>query len=114
MNAGAKFEDLALQWLRAQGLKLLARNFADRFGEIDLIMTDAGTTVFVEVRARSVSVFGDGADSITAAKRRKIVRTAQGYLQANPKLARGACRFDVLALDAEGATPPQWLRDAFR
>jgi len=113
VSAGAAFEDAALKFLRQNGLSLLERNHAGRFGEIDLIMADCAATVFVEVRARTLSVFGDGTDSITASKRRKIVQTARGWLQLHPQRARGICRFDVVALDAEGATPPQWLKSAF-
>ncbi len=110
---GQQFESAALTYLLGRGLKLLERNFSGRFGEIDLIMADGAVLVFVEVRARTESTFGDGLDSISTLKRRKIVRTAQLYLAAHPRHARSVCRFDVVALDAQGIAAPTWLKSAF-
>ncbi|MGN6314497.1 MAG: YraN family protein [Rhodanobacteraceae bacterium] len=112
--AGDVFEDRALEHLQRAGLKLLARNFATRFGELDLVMRDADALVFVEVRYRRHLGFGGGAASVGAAKRERIMRAAQGFLQAHPKLASLPCRFDVVAFDGQvHATRCEWLRAAF-
>ena len=110
---GAAVEAAALVHLREAGLQLLARNVRFKGGELDLVMRDGDTTVFVEVRYRADARFGGGAASVDLRKRRKVVLAAQLYLQRHPALAKRPCRFDVI--DASG-TPVQlkWLRAAFR
>ena len=112
--AGDIFEDRALEHLRRAGLKLLARNFTTRFGELDLVMRDADAVVFVEVRYRRHRAFGGGAASIGSAKRERIALAAQGFLQAHPKLTTLPCRFDVVAFDGEpDSVECEWLKAAF-
>jgi putative endonuclease len=106
---GAQAEDLAAAHLERQGLRLVARNFRTRHGEIDLVMRDGATLVFVEVRLRTTSGYGGAAASITAAKRARLVAAAQGYLA---QLGREPpCRFDAVLLDGLAATRIEWLRD---
>jgi putative endonuclease len=112
--AGDVFEDRALGHLQRAGLKLLARNFSTRFGELDLVMRDADALVFVEVRYRRHRAFGGGAASVGAAKRERITRAAQGFLQAHPELATLPCRFDVVAFDGEAQVAEcEWIKAAF-
>ena len=112
--AGDVFEDRALEQLQRAGLKLLARNFSTRFGELDLVMRDADALVFVEVRYRRHRGFGGGAASVGAAKQERITRAAQGFLQAHPALASLPCRFDVVAFDGDARTAQcEWVRAAF-
>jgi len=106
---GERAEDTALAFLENRGLALKARNYRSRFGEIDLVLDDHGTLVFVEVRKRSNPRFGSAAESITAAKRDKLVATARQYLAG---LKRDTpCRFDAVLLDGAGAV--EWIRNAF-
>ncbi len=112
--AGAVFERHALAYLQRAGLRLLARNFNTRFGELDLVMRDADALVFVEVRYRRHGAFGGGAASVGASKRERLMKAAQLFLQAHPKLAALPCRFDVLAFDGDAAAPHcDWQRSAF-
>ncbi|MFI8717212.1 YraN family protein [Stenotrophomonas sp. NPDC077464] len=110
---GAAVETAALQHLRNAGLRPIARNVRYRGGELDLVMRDGGTTVFVEVRYRADARYGGGAASVDLRKRRKLVLAARLFLLSHPDLAQGACRFDVVEASGE---PPRlnWLRDAFR
>jgi putative endonuclease len=111
---GARYEDIALAHLERAGLALIARNYQCRYGEIDLVMRDRDVVVFVEVRYRSASAFGDGVDSVGAAKRAKLVRAAGAFLADHPRLAAAACRFDVLAIGGGADTPSiDWRRNAF-
>ena len=111
---GDVFEDRALAHLERTGLKLVARNFRTRFGEIDLIMRDGEVLVFVEVRYRRSRGFGSAADSVTADKQARLVRAARGYLAAHPRQAALACRFDLVAFDGPPARPViDWQRGAF-
>jgi putative endonuclease len=101
-------EDTAERLLERHGLEIVARNYRTRHGEIDLVARDGATLVFVEVRSRASGRFGGAIESITAAKRRRIVAAARHYLS---KLTREPpCRFDVVTLEAG---EPAWLRGAF-
>jgi len=105
--------------LTGQGLKLLQRNFSSRLGEIDLIMEDNKTIVFVEVRYRKSSRFGGGAASITMQKQNRISRTAAWFLAKNPKLAEQFCRFDIISIGSISSDPLlkdqgiDWIQNAF-
>jgi len=110
MNAeGARAEDLCAGLLRAAGLKIVERNWRCRMGEIDLIAEERGTLVFAEVRMRSGPGFGGAAESVTAAKRQRLLAAARLYLSRCPDRP---CRFDVLLVDGTSADV-QWIRDAF-
>lgn len=106
---GQQAEDAALDFLRGQGLKLIERNYRCRFGEIDLVMRDAAVLVFVEVRMRRSRAFGGARESITSAKRSRLLAAARHYLHTQGALP--ACRFDALLLNGDGDI--EWLRNAF-
>jgi putative endonuclease len=108
-RAGIEAEDLALTYLQGQGLRLKARNYTCRLGEIDLVLLDGVTLVFVEVRQRSHRSFGGAAESITARKRDKLIATARHFLAGQRSLP--PCRFDAVLVDGEGRI--EWIRDAF-
>lgn len=109
-SIGQQAEDRALAYLQAQGLRLCERNFQIRRGEIDLIMREDDEVAFVEVRARSHSHFGDGIDSITPSKQRRLVAAASAWLQR--RRDQPPTRFDVIAI-APG-DEIVWIKDAFR
>ena len=112
--AGNEFERRALQHLQRAGLRLLARNFNTRYGELDLVLRDGDCVVFVEVRYRRATAFGGGAASVGRAKRGRMQRAAQLFLQAHPALAVLPCRFDVVVFDGELHAPRcEWMRAAF-
>ena len=93
---------------------LVTRNYRCRRGEIDLVMRDTDTLVFVEVRRRTSRVFGGGLDSVDARKRARLVATAEHYLMVQRVGDERACRFDVVAID--GPFPRatiEWVRGAF-
>jgi putative endonuclease len=108
MNRGAAAEGLAARFLAAHGLTIVQRNYRCRGGEIDLIVRDGETLVFVEVRLRRNRAFGTAAESITAAKRRRLRLAARHYLA---RLGREPpCRFDAVLLDALATENIEWLR----
>jgi putative endonuclease len=112
--AGAAFEQRACGELERAGLKLLVRNYTTRYGELDLVMRDGETLVFVEVRHRLHASHGSAAASITASKQKRLVQTAQLWLAAHPQHAQRACRFDVVSYDgAADNARMNWLRGAF-
>jgi putative endonuclease len=112
---GAGVEAAAQRHLLAAGLRDLAANASYRGGELDLVMLDGATVVFVEVRYRSGSAFGDGAASVDGRKRRKLVHAAHLFLASHRAFTNANCRFDVVFADGDPAAPRiTWLRDAFR
>lgn len=117
-NRGQEAEELAANYLKKQGARILAQNYRCRFGEIDLICALGELLVFVEVRLRSHRKFASGAESVDGRKQQRLITTANHYLQQAYGDAPPACRFDVVALS--GASNNQshcdleWLQDAFR
>jgi len=110
-SKGVKYEQQALAYLKKQGLLLVCQNFYCRFGEIDLIMSDQETLVFIEVRYRKNQDYGGAEASITRQKQHKIIKTAKHYLSQLDN--EPYCRFDVIAIN-EKTIDPQWIQDAFQ
>lgn len=98
---GAMGETYALNYLKSMGYKMYATNFRTRVGEVDIICKDGETLVFVEVKIRSSSNFGEPYESISAWKKYKIVKTAQAYL-ANHRLGDIPMRFDAISIIRTG------------
>ena len=105
---GAAGEDAALAFLQSQGCRLLARNWHCPYGEIDLIVKNGVTILFVEVKYRSSSRFGGAAYSISASKLLKLQRSVEYYLQQH-RLTDIPCRLDAVLI--QGNSPPEWIRN---
>ena len=97
-SLGKTGEDLACAELERRGYAVLARGYRTRFGEIDIVCRDGTSLVFVEVKTRNGSRFGDGAAAVTPFKQRRVANMAGDYL-ARRGLADVPCRFDVVAVD---------------
>ncbi len=104
---GQAAEDAALSHLEHHGLILVTRNFRCKGGEIDLIMHDKNTLVFIEVRKRADARHGGAAASVTSAKQARLIIAAQIYLQRYKMPP--ACRFDVVAIDGDQLN---WIKNA--
>ncbi|MCW8154795.1 YraN family protein [Stutzerimonas stutzeri] len=113
-SSGRSAEALALSHLCGKGLRLLERNWSCRSGELDLVMLDGDTVVFVEVRYRRHAAWGGALESVDTRKQQKLIRAAQLFLQKESRWARSPCRFDVVAIAAPGQTENlNWIRNAF-
>lgn len=110
LEQGQLAEHIAATFLQQQGLILLEKNFRCKYGEIDLIMRDGETLVFVEVRLRSNQNFGGAALSITQSKQQKLSRTAEQYLQIHGNCD---CRFDAILMQTIDIKAVEWLKNAF-
>ncbi|MFN0162437.1 MAG: YraN family protein [Burkholderiales bacterium] len=108
---GRDAEDRALAHLEKQGMSLVARNHRCKGGEVDLIMRDRDTLVFVEVRLRGRGAWSGAAESIDRRKQARIILAAQHFLM---RRAPVACRFDCVVFEPGSDPAPRWLRDAFR
>lgn len=96
---GSAHEERVLRYLLGRGYTLVRRNFHfGRAGEIDLVMRDGDTYVFVEVKARRSHGFGLPEEAVTPSKRRRVRRVAEGFIHING-LAGKNVRFDVVAID---------------
>ncbi|KAA0912581.1 YraN family protein [Psychrobacter sp. ANT_WB68] len=132
---GSCFEQQACEFLQAQGLILVAQNWQQpKVGELDLVMVEKGqawsTLIFIEVRQRQRSGFGDAALSVTKNKQNKIIKAARYFLQQHSEYSECECRFDVIAYDTNAHrknksetnhihqvplenTQAEWLQGAF-
>ena len=110
-QTGDAWELKARRWLEGKGLRFVAANVRGRGGEIDLIMKDGQTIVFVDVRYRQSSRFGGAAASVTLAKQQKLLQTAHLWLaRHNGSFDTVDCRFDVVAFTGNAI---DWLKNAF-
>jgi len=116
-KTGFHWESKAMLWLEQQGLSQCQRNFHCRMGELDLIMREQDTLVFVEVKYRSRTDFGSALESISWHKQQRLIRTAEFFLIKNPQFSQLPCRFDVIAIEANNNEPGKeeitWLKNAF-
>lgn len=95
--------------LEQEGLRFVASNIRCKLGEVDLVMRDGDTLVFVEVRYRSSQRFGGAAASVDRRKQARLAAAAAYFLQRHPVAT--PCRFDVVAIGPAGQT--NWIRHAF-
>lgn len=98
---GRDAEDMARRFLESKGLRFLEANFRTPLGEVDLVMRDVETLVFVEVRERKNESYGRGFETVTRPKQEKIARAALAYVKAKNE-ARSPMRFDVVSLGPTG------------
>ena len=106
VSLGRDAEARALAFLQQQGLTLIEKNFRCRAGEVDLIMHDVQTLVFIEVRSRKNQHFGGAAASVGPVKQQRLWRSASFYLLKFPKPP--ACRFDLVAIDGNDL---RWMKN---
>ena len=113
-EAGDQSEADALRHLQAAGLKLITRNYRCPGGELDLVMLDQQTLVFVEVRFRRDRNFGGALASINTRKQQRLLLAAQRFLQTHREYQKLRDRFDVVSLEGDAGAPKlQWIKDAF-
>jgi putative endonuclease len=113
---GKAAENLAVAYLKAQGLAVLARNLRCKGGELDILCRDGTVLVVVEVRQRSSAQFGGALASVTRQKQRRIIHATRFHLQRHDDWRRCVLRFDVIGLDGlpDGTHRLDWVKDAFR
>jgi putative endonuclease len=111
---GTAGEDLACAELERLGYRIVDRNYRSRFGEIDIVAGDADAIVFVEVKTKTSSEFGDPVDEVTPQKMRQVIAMGEEYHSRHCQRDT-PCRFDVVAVDVS-VTPPRITHypDAFR
>lgn len=108
---GRHAETDACCYLQLHGLELITKNYHCKGGEIDLIMRDQEYLVFVEVRMRLSSDFGNSLETITTTKQQRIIHAAQHYLQQENLFDKKWCRFDAIGIDTNWQFI--WIKNAF-
>lgn len=112
---GAQAERLAQSYLITQGFTLIQQNYRCFHGEIDLVMQDKNDIVFVEVRKRSNTQYGNAIESITESKVKKLNKAAMHFLQLKQWLYKVNSRFDIVAIHTiAGETQLEWIKNAFQ
>ncbi len=109
---GDSGERRAESFLGKHGLRTIERNWHCRQGEIDLVMSDGETLVFVEVRLRTPRGFADGAASVDVHKQRKLAQAASMFLATHVQWQECPCRFDVVGIEGDTGEIG-WIRNAF-
>ncbi len=107
ISKGAAGEVLAARYLRDQGYELLGANYRTRFGEIDIIASDGAYIVFVEVKTRAQNSYYAPREAVTAAKQRRIIKTALLFLSQHPTKLQP--RFDVIEIVTAVGQPMKLL-----
>ena len=107
---GQRAEQRAKNYLQTQGLKLISQNYSSRYGEIDLIMEDNDSVIFIEVRMRKNNDFGGALASIDSKKQKKISNTAQQFMSNKGWLNSKPMRFDAIGIEDNNI---EWIKGAF-
>ena len=110
---GKRGEDEAAKYLERRGYKVLTKNYRCRLGEIDIVARDGDTIVFVEVKTRGGSDFGEGVESVDVRKQRRIIAVSEVYLSEND-IHDMAVRYDVVSIGRKGdGLIVELIKDAF-
>lgn len=114
VEKGRLAENRALDYLTDSGLRLITRNYRCPLGEVDLIMMDQNTTVFIEVRSLKNTRTMNVVETIDIKKQKRIIQTSEHYLQVNSKKNNPYCRFDVICITGSiESANIEWIKDAF-
>ena len=104
IGLGKRGEDIAVDYLKRRGYKIIERNYRSRLGEIDIVAAHRSFTVFIEVKTRTGDDFGFPQESVDERKQRRMVRVAQTYIK-HRRLKDANYRFDVVSIDFSGKKP---------
>ena len=110
LDFGRQGEETAAKYLANLGFKILERSYRCPMGELDIIASEGGALVFVEVKARSTGAFGGALLAVNRRKQEKIIKTALSYIKSRG-MKPESIRFDVIAIQA--SSPPNLVRNAF-
>ncbi len=114
-SSGIWAEQYALRHLQKNGLHLLAQNYRCKSGEIDLIMMENETIVFIEVKYRRNNYFIDPVETIDKNKCNKIIKSSHQYLQEFDNRQQSLCRFDAVLVSGIQNNPSlEWIKNAFQ
>ncbi|SFC54680.1 YraN family protein [Pseudoalteromonas denitrificans] len=109
---GQYYEIQAEGFLKQQGLKPIDRNYWCKLGEIDLIMQQKDTLVFIEVKYRKSALYGGALYALTQSKQKKLKKAIQFYIQQH-QLQNSALRVDFVAINGQNPYQFNWIKNVF-
>ncbi len=114
INLGKRGEDIATTYLKKKGFEIIIRNYRQKSGEVDIIASDKGALVFIEVKTRTSTLFGQPFEAVTTRKQTQLSRIALDYMTRN-KILEQEARFDVISilLPANGKAEIVHLQNCF-
>jgi len=113
-NIGDKAESFALKYLKKQKLQFVEKNYYCKHGEIDLIMREGESLIFIEVRYRKQTHYGTAASTVNNRKLHKITKSIEDYLSKN-NLGYISCQIDVIGLEGNIQNPKiTWIRNVMQ
>lgn len=101
-RVGADYENMAAEYLVSKGYIVLARNYRNPMGEIDIIARLKDTVVFCEIKYRAGMRYGDPLAAVDARKQRRISKVARYYAAGYDAPANVFYRFDVIGIYGDG------------
>lgn len=101
---GKFYEDIAVDFLKGKGYKILQRNFNCSFGEVDIIAEKNDTLCFIEVKARTKDIYGSPLEAITITKQRRMIKIAEYYCMKN-KIINKPIRFEAIGIELIDGNP---------
>lgn len=99
---GTKYEEIAANYLKEQGYKIIERNYHNKYGELDILAEKNFTLIVVEVKFRSNDLFGDPSEAVDRRKQYRICRTTQFYYMEHGYELDYPCRYDIIAIYGDG------------
>jgi len=111
LEDGKRGEAMAADFLRNQGYMIVTTNWRDKYCEIDIIAKDGDTLVFVEVKARTSTLFGEPDTFVDLRKQQLLIRAADAYLYVSGH--EGEIRFDIVSVYLGQKNHIEVIKDAF-
>lgn len=107
-------ENIATDFLKKQGFAIVEKNWHySRFAELDIVAFDSNILVFVEVKARTSTYFGEPIEAITQTKVKKIRTAATAYINEHPDLKFEGVRFDAVCIILKNIPEITHFKDIF-
>ena len=115
IGIGKQAENLAADCIEKAGLRLIARNFRCRFGEVDLVAMDDDTLVFIEVRYRKNEQWMGVIETVDQRKLERLIITSEYFVGQHHQHRKRQCRFDVIGITGSLEAPAiEWIKNAFQ
>lgn len=110
-RVGAKYEEIAADYLMQQGYEILERNHRNPYGELDIVAKKDGMLIYVEIKFRSSSRYGEPLEAVDIRKQKRVSRAGLYHYARHGIMGNMPCRFDVIGIDKDGSI--RHVRNAF-
>ena len=107
-KAGTAYEEIAANYLKKQGIRIIDRNYRISQGEVDLIGEEKETIIFIEVKYRNTASYGEPWEAVSIHKQKKICKVARQYCYS--RRIKKQVRYDIVSICGEEIV---WFQNAF-